>query len=64
MEQKKKAGYEYLIAYKITVPIYDLTTQFCNFFIDKLIASLKKKHMKEGGLTEELYRKRREYRGY
>lgn len=29
---------------------------------DKLIASLKDKHMKEGGLTEELYRKRTEYR--
>ncbi len=35
-----------------------------NYLIDKLIVSLKEKHMKEGGLTEELYRKRREYRGY
>lgn len=35
-----------------------------NYLIDKLIISLKEKHMKEGGLTEELYRKRREYRGY
>ena len=35
-----------------------------NFLIDKLIVSLKEKHMKEGGLTEELYRKRREYRGF
>ena len=35
-----------------------------NYLIDKLVASLKDKHMKEGGLTEELYRKRREYRGY
>ncbi len=179
--QKKKAGYEYLIAYKLTVPIYDLTIEFCkkyidrfsrtkdqmeqaarsgmqnipegykqqgikgyiklsgvsrgsleellndylsyarqnniliwskekcvgeireisqiwqriknnptlpdcpnfpslpdskvkavnlmitlihqaNYFIDKLIVSLKEKHMKEGGLTEELYRKRIEYR--
>lgn len=25
---KKKAGYEYLLAYKITVPIYDLTMEF------------------------------------
>ncbi len=33
-----------------------------NYLIDKLIASLKQKHMKEGGLTEELYRKRVEYR--
>lgn len=27
--QKKKAGYEYLLAYKISVPIYDLTVSFC-----------------------------------
>jgi restriction system protein len=33
-----------------------------NYFIDKLVVSLKEKHMKEGGLTEELYRKRVEYR--
>jgi hypothetical protein len=26
---KKKAGYEYLLAYKITVPIYDYTVVFC-----------------------------------
>lgn len=25
-----KAGYEYLLAYKITVPIYDYTVEFCN----------------------------------
>lgn len=35
-----------------------------DYLIDKLIASLKNKHMREGGLTEELYRKRKEYRGY
>lgn len=35
VEDKKKAGYEYLLAYKITVPIYDLTVQFCNRFIPK-----------------------------
>lgn len=35
-----------------------------NYLIDKLTASLKEKHMKEGGLTEELYRKRKEFRGY
>src|SRR3989344_332441 len=34
-ETKKKAGYEYLLAYKITVPIYDLTVQFCNRYIGK-----------------------------
>lgn len=33
-----------------------------NCLIDKLVVSLKEKHMKEGGLTEELYRKRIEYR--
>ena len=33
-----------------------------NYLLDKLIVSLKEKHMREGGLTEELYRKRIEYR--
>lgn len=33
-----------------------------NYLIDKLVLSIKDKHMREGGLTEELYRKRREYR--
>jgi restriction system protein len=32
---EKKAGYEYLLAYKITVPIYDYTVEFCNRWIDK-----------------------------
>jgi len=27
--EKKKAGYEYLLAYKISVPIYDYTVVFC-----------------------------------
>jgi four helix bundle suffix protein len=31
---KKQAGYEYLLAYKITVPIYDYTVEFCNIYID------------------------------
>lgn len=31
---KKRAGYEYLLAYKITVPIYDYTVVFCNRYID------------------------------
>ena len=38
---------------------------FCNmegFLLKKLVASLLEKHEKEGGLTEELYRKRVEYR--
>lgn len=30
-----KAGYEYLLAYKITVPIYDYTVEFCKRWIDK-----------------------------
>ncbi len=33
-----------------------------NYLIDKLIISLKDKHMKEGGLTEQLYKRRIEYR--
>lgn len=31
--QKKMAGYEYLLAYKITVPIYDLTMEFVKKYI-------------------------------
>ncbi|KKU49460.1 hypothetical protein A2875_01630 [Candidatus Gottesmanbacteria bacterium RIFCSPHIGHO2_01_FULL_46_14] len=31
----KKSGYEYLLAYKITVPIYDYTVVFCDRFIEK-----------------------------
>lgn len=33
-----------------------------NYLLDKLIAALKEKHMRVGGLTEELYRKRTEFR--
>lgn len=33
-----------------------------NYLLDKLVASLKEKHMKEGGFNEELYRKRTKYR--
>ena len=33
-----------------------------NYLLDKLIESLKVKHMKEGGLTEKLYRDRVVYR--
>ncbi len=32
---KKRAGYKYLLAYKVTVPVYDLTVQFCEKWIDK-----------------------------
>lgn len=35
-----------------------------NYLIDKLIYSLKEKHMKEGGLSEKLYSARKKYRGY
>lgn len=30
-----KAGFEYLLAYKITVPIYDYTFEFCRRWIDR-----------------------------
>ncbi|MDP3733102.1 MAG: four helix bundle suffix domain-containing protein [Candidatus Daviesbacteria bacterium] len=30
---RKKAGYEYLLAYKLTVPIYDYTVEFCKRWI-------------------------------
>jgi restriction system protein len=33
-----------------------------NYLLDKLISSLQEKHTKEGGFTENLYRKRIEYR--
>lgn len=35
VEPKAKAGFEYLLAYKITVPIYDLTVEFCELYISK-----------------------------
>lgn len=35
-----------------------------NYLIDKLIKSLKEKHMKEGGFSEKLYSARKKYRGY
>ena len=40
---------------------------FCQmegYLLRKLVESLQKKHEKEGGLTEKLYQKRRQYRGY
>lgn len=36
INQKKKAGYEYLLAYKITIPIYDYTVVFCKRYRDLL----------------------------
>lgn len=35
-----------------------------NYLLDKLIISLKEKHKTAGGLTEQLYRERKAYRGY
>jgi len=34
------------------------------FLLNRQVESLKAKHAREGGLTEELYRKRREFRGF
>jgi len=34
------------------------------YLLNRQVEALKLKHQKEGGLTEELYRKRKEYRGY
>jgi len=34
------------------------------FLLNRQVESLKLKHQKEGGLTEELYRKRKEFRGF
>jgi four helix bundle suffix protein len=34
------------------------------FLLNRQVESLKQKHMREGGLTEELYRKRKEHRGF
>lgn len=35
-----------------------------NYLIDRLVLALKEKHTRSGGLTEELHRKRKEYRGH
>jgi len=48
-----------------TIEAANMLLTFCNmegFLLKKLVASLLEKHEKEGGLTEELYRKRVEYR--
>lgn len=49
---------------EVTVNLMITLINQANYLIDNLVVSLKEKHMKEGGLTEELYRKRKEYRGY
>jgi len=35
MKQQSKAGYTYLLSYKLTVPIYDYTVLFCDRWISK-----------------------------
>lgn len=45
----------------------NLILTFCQmegYLLKKLVESLLEKHKKEGGLTEKLYRSRKEYRGY
>ena len=49
---------------KIAVNLMVTLINQANFLIDRLIPALKEKHKKEGGLTEELYRVRKNYRGY
>ena len=41
----------------------DLTTK-AGFLLKRLVDSLMEKHRTEGGLTEKLYRSRRQHRGY
>lgn len=44
---KRKAGYEYLLAYKLTVPIYDYTIEFCKRWIS--YKSRTKDQMEQAG---------------
>lgn len=44
---KKKAGYEYLLAYKLTVPIYDYTMEFCKRWVS--YKSRTKDQMEQAG---------------
>ena len=41
LRNKKKAGYEYLLAYKLTVPIYDYTMEFVKRWIDTCFCQTK-----------------------
>lgn len=36
----------------------------CGYLLDKQINAIEKKHQTEGGYTEKLYQKRKQYRGY
>lgn len=49
---------------KVAVNLMITLINQANYLLDKLIISLKDRHKQVGGLTEELYRKRKEYRGY
>lgn len=39
INQKAKAGYEYLLAYKVSVPVYDYTVSFCRRYRTALSSS-------------------------
>lgn len=45
----KRAGYEYLLAYKLTVPIYDYTVIFCRRYLIGEIGEIRE----IGGIREE-----------
>lgn len=48
-------------------PAANLLLTLCHqatYLLNKQVDSLEKKHTREGGLTEKLYQKRKEYRGY
>ncbi|MBM4401751.1 MAG: four helix bundle protein [Candidatus Cloacimonetes bacterium] len=50
-----------------SVEAANMLLTFCNqegYLLRKHVESLKRKHETEGGLTERLYRRRREYRGF
>jgi len=52
---------------KDPVEAANMMLTLCNlegYMLRKHVASLEKKHQTEGGLTERLYQKRKEYRGY
>ena len=49
---------------EVTVNLMITLINQANYLIDKLINSIKEKHRREGGLTEELYQARKNYRGY
>lgn len=48
-ENKKKAGYEYLLAYKITIPIYDYTVEFCQRYRNLLSSTRTFDQMVQAG---------------